>query len=283
MKNRWLKPGVCFALILALLSGCAGRTGRARDGREAEDEEESETVEKKETSRKRSASPGVVTGGTPEEIIEIFLDALKEQDAETMLACFYLEELTERYSFPKYVDRLETFIPLTFMGPVNSQFYRELALSERKGELAKQIRFFTWSILLAGDEEWGDDYGGVDFSRPKTGVDDDWAEEFGDKTDPERLGRVRVLSIDENNPEIQRGKSYQDVSSKNCRIYGVDDWCERAALFDCGGDLFCKGFTLVEFDGQWQIFQLNAALLGESAYGIALPLESEDAYWDMIE
>lgn len=283
MKNRVLVMGLCFSLVLALLSGCAGKSEPVRDDREEGDEAESETLDRKETSRKDSASPEIITGETPEEIIEIFLDAFEDQDVDTMLSCLYLAERVERYSFSDYVGQMKTFFPTTFMGPVNNQFYRELALAEKKGEFAGQIRLFTWSILLAEDEEWLDDYGRVDFSRPKTPVDYDWAEGLEDKVAPEQLGRVKVLSIDENNSETQRGESYQKTVSRNCRVYDVDDWCERAALFECNGKLFCKGFTLVEYDGQWQIFQLNAVLLNEPVPGTATLLDDEDGYWEMIE
>lgn len=286
MKNRVLKMGLCFSLALALLSGCAGKTEPARDGREDQDEEEREVLDREEERARGKAeekSPGVVTGETPEEIIEIFMDAFEEQDAEAMLSCCYLDELVERYSFPDYVGRIKGFFPYNSMGPVNSPFYRDLALSQRKGQIAGKINLFTWSLLLAEDEEWRGDSGGVDFTSVKSAVDEDWAEEFEDKVDPDRIHRIKILSIDENNPQTQRREANQKSVSAWCGICGVDDMCERAVLFECDGKLFCKGFTLVQYDGQWQIAELGAAIMGDSPMGTATPLDSEDEYWDMIE
>lgn len=281
MKKRVIMMGICFSLVLMILSGCAGKPEQARDDREPEDEAESETLEREETSRKDAAPSGVITGDTPEEIIEIFLDAFEEQDMNTMLSCCYLDEMVERYSFPDYVERIRAFPPNNSLGPVNSQFYRESMLAERKGEIARSIRYFTWSILLAEDEEWSDGSGGVDFVRPKSSVDYDWAEEFEDKVDPEQLDRIRILSIDE--PSVPHNNSYQQTISRLCKSYGVDDYCDRVVMFKCGEKLFYKGFTLVQYDDQWQILLLYSAFLGDSAMGTATPVESEEDYWTMIE
>lgn len=222
----------------------------------------------------QKASAGAITGDSPEEIVEIFMDAFAEQDIETMLACCYLDEMVERYSFIDAIDLSHFYVPQSvFFG--DGQFYKELALYEQKGELAQNIRYLTWSIVLAED--------GKDVNIIRGDVDRDWAIEFENKVDSEKIHGFKVLRIDENNPEKQYMDQHIANLQQRSKIYGVDDICERTVLFECNGMLFYKGFTLVQYDGKWQILSFIAVFTGESTYGTASRIESVDSYLEIIE
>lgn len=267
-KKKSSIAAVAIAVILVFCIGMFGYVGLRQFSLRSDNPDE----------LSQKAAESVITGDSPEEIVEIFMDAFAKQDIDTMLACCYSDEMVERYSFAGVTEYLHSYVP-NMMFSEDSQFYKELALYEQKGVFARNIRHFTWSILLAEDEEDGDILEGM----PKANVDYDWALEFESKVDSEKIYGFEVLRIDENNPEVQHRDQIIDNNQRRSEVYGVDDICERTVLFECNGMLFYKGFTLVQYDGQWQIQSLSAGILGESSNGNASRIESVDAYMEMIE
>lgn len=219
-----------------------------------------------------------VTGKTPEETLETFFEALSEQDVDTMMECCYIDDYLDRVSFAQYVDRIGTYIPYSgnkISAPTEYGYYRELTGYQLRSQYAWTIQMLTFS-LLATDEEYDQLWDSV----PVGPADRKWAKNFSRTVDPEALKDLEVLSIDEDRPDLQNDFKAED---NFLNVTGADDCVERTVLLELDDQLFYKGFTLAEIGGRWQIFSLNAVILGESANGAATQVDSKQDYRDIIE
>lgn len=244
--GRWMSLLLVSCLVLGL-TGCGGG-------------------DKKET----------VAGKTPEETLETFFEALSKQDVDTMMACCYVEDYLDRVSFAQYTDRIQSYMPVGgISAPTEYDYYRELLGYELRFQFARGFKMLAFS-LLATDAEYEQLLNGM----PIQSVDKKWAKDFSRQVDPEALKDLEVLSIDEDKPDMQNDSRIRDNLLKST---GADDCVERTVLLELNDQLFYKGFTLAEIDGCWQIYSLNAVILGESSYGTATQVDSKQDYRDIIE
>lgn len=194
-----------------------------------------------------------------------------------MMACCYIEDYFDRVSFSQLVDRMKSYtINYNISAPAEYDYYRELLIYQRCGDFARQFQILTFSLLATDLDEYEQLMG----SQVIGNIDRSWAKELSRAVDPKPLADLEILSIDEDCPERQNDPQYKESVRKSS---GADDCVERIVLLELDGVLFYKGFTLVEVDGRWQIYMLNALLLGESANGNALPVESAEEYHDLIQ
>lgn len=285
---------IALSLAACLLLGLVGcrSTGSSEIGNAGS--RESESIEPRESrdtepsgngsaelSETGSAEPSrnskrVVAGRTPEETMETFFKALSRQDVDTMLACCYIEDYFDRVSFVQFVDRIQSYnLQIDISAPAEYDYYRDLLIERRRGRLAQYFETLTFSLLTTDLEE----YEHMMDQRPIL-ADGDWAVDFSRMANPKALADLKVLSIDENCPELQNRPQNKEVMSKNS---GADDCVERTALLELNGALFYKGFTLAEVDGRWQIYLQNALLLGENTYGGATQVKSVGEYQRIIQ
>lgn len=215
-------------------------------------------------------------GKTPEETLEIFFQALSRQDVDGMMACCYIEDYLDRVSFAQYTDRIRSYLPTGgISAPTEYDLYRKTVDYQLRANFARSFQMLTFS-LLATDEEYQDL---LEF-RPIGNVDRDWANDFSRAVDPAALKDLKVLRIDEDCPDMQDDPRVEENFQKTT---GADDVVERTVLLELDGQLFCKGFTLAEIDGRWQIYLPYALLLGENSMGAAAPVDSEREYRDLIQ
>lgn len=215
-------------------------------------------------------------GKTPEETLEIFFQALSRQDVDGMMACCYIEDYLDRVSFAQYTDRTKTYLPTNgISAPTEYDLYRKTVGYQLRANFARSFQILTFS-LLATDEEYQDL---LEF-RPIGDVDRDWAKDFSRAVDPGALKDLKILRIDEDRSDMQDDPR---VEENFLRSTGADDVVERTVLLELDGQLFCKGFTLAEVDGRWQIYTVSALLLGENSMGGASPVDSEQEYRDLIQ
>ena len=223
-------------------------------------------------------------GATPEETVENFINALKKQDVETMLACCYIDEFYERLDFADYVDYLRSLAVGYSTAPTEYEYYRDLVIAERRGDFAKKIRCLTWS-LLAFREEVQDYSEYADYKRLLDGVivgpvDWVWADTFTEVIDPSLLENLEIERLDH---QKLTDKQLDASERRWIDTFGVDDWSDQIVLLDIDGSLFCKGFDLVKVNDCWKIAGLNSLFLGENSSGAATPVESVSVYKEFLE
>ena len=219
----------------------------------------------------------VVLGTTPEETVTIFLNALMEQDAETALACCYIQDYYERVSMEKYVEVVGALSEGHAIAPTEYSFYQELVTYEKYAEFSQKIRWLVYSLLIPfSSNQICQDY----MANGLTVADSAWAEEFIQMVDPDQLKLLSIQSIDANTPDLQNS---EQVKKRYMNIFGVTNSVERTVVIELNGLLFMKGFTLVEVDGYWQIAQMNAMTCGgDNSMGAATVVESVEEYKEII-
>lgn len=263
-KRTIFKSFVASMLLIFSLFGAFGC------GSNIDDE-----LQTKELSENNSGSSRQVAapGASPEETIKIFLEALVQQDVETMLSCCYIKDYFDRFSFEESVDR-QGAANLNTAAPIEYPYYRNLMLYERQASFSKQIRILTYSLLDI--EENYEDFLSFGMLAP---ADYAWANNFSNTMNPDQLRNLEVLRIDVNDPESQQDHEYE---SRLRKTYGSDVQ-ERAVLLNLNGTFFCKGFTLVDINGKWQIAAISSIILADDITGAAYHIKGPAEYEEIIQ
>ncbi len=81
---------------------------------------------------------------TPEQAAEAYLEALKNQDLDAMVATFAVESYVENFDFEAYLNRLQSFQPGSrsyFSYPNNDEYMRQLNIATRVSSITQTIDF----------------------------------------------------------------------------------------------------------------------------------------------
>lgn len=206
---------------------------------------------------------------SPENAVETFLSCLKNQDLNGMLDCMNTEKYIENFSFEDYTKRVEVFSPYIDRGSADFKLYKDIMKQGMIGNSSSIIKIMTYSLL----------YPEIDYNGTSIPLDEFYMDDFIESVDPEKLKSLEILSIDINNEDLQSNEEHQELTKKS---YCADSVVERVALIKIDGELFCKGFTLAEYDGKWYIGGLSGLLFGDSVLGAASPVASEGEYKSLI-
>lgn len=265
MKKRALAFLLTLGVILSL-TGCGGQSGALGGGK---------------------------SGGekTPEKTVERFIKALSNQDLDAMLSCCYIDEYFARVTFEDRAERLGSVMTSHAEGwPWGQPLGRELAVARRRSNFESQIRFLSGSLLLQHKEEgertadW-DRY--LEYQPLNTKNDPQLIGDLVAALDYSRLKELKIAPVTIVGEEISGIKRLEELGGKNDpegwkermqnvaesaqEDYGVDDYVQVMVPLVLGEENFVKGFTLVQVDGRWQIFGLNASLAGlEESSGSAV-------------
>lgn len=237
MKKRLLAMLVAAVLLLGLLASCGG--GGQSDAK---------------------------AGATPEKTVETFLNALKKQDLDTMLACCYIEDYYDVFSFQDCVVDQGYMDIGSYMAPTDYAFYREAMAVYRRGDLTRYIQVLANNLLLLTDENYQEKWADYAFYNDKANIilyklkQDDtatgWASDFVDAVDPDRLKGLEIKRVEVEGDDTEVGKERQK------RYWGRDQVVMVDAELELEGATFLKGFTLVEVDGRWQIVTFGSLRSG---------------------
>ncbi len=230
-----MKKGISLVLtlvlLLAMLSGCSGKA---------------KTYE------------------TPEAVVESFMDALKNQDVEAMLACCYTEPYLENMDFEDRIDQAGGF-SMAMLASTDYAYYKELMRYRLEGSFANHIQILTFSLVL------GEDYEDL-LNQMPVSADGKWAREFNEDTDPEALSTLEVLEMLDPLKSVDK-RRFSDSAEDSV---GAEDAAERLVVFEVDGDMYWKGLSLVEYDGCWYIRNIGSMFAGD-IYGSAERLEDKAA------
>lgn len=273
---------VLLLLMIAALSACGSKGPELPDETQNTEFSTSNSKQTEEAGKNidENESSDCKLGTTPEETVTIFLNALANQDVDTMLKCCYIEDYYKQFSFKKHIERVGALSPLNGIAPTEYTYYQDLVTYERYAAFARAIRYFTDSLLVpySSDKRYQDYIDG--YIIPITEIDSAWIEEFINTVNPSQLQFLKIQSIDANNPSIQSEAIIQNILF---HTYGATNCVERTALIELNGSLFLKGFTLVKIDEYWQIAQLSALTFREDPRGMATLVESVEEYIEIIE
>jgi hypothetical protein len=209
----------------------------------------------------QEASPSVAT---PEGAVEIYLDAFKARDLDTLLDVSAAEEIGEQVDFVAYVDRIRAWLPFQAPAPATDPFLVDLNRMQQAAQLLGQTRMLTYGLLTDVQLD----------GATVAPVDAAWAEAFMAQLDLSRLDGLEVGEIALPDPEIMGSDRYQEVMATQAAVYGADEMTERVATVSLEGQDWLVGFTLMRFGDAWQVSSQTSVIAGLPVTGVPVPVES---------
>lgn len=213
---------------------------------------------------------------SPEEAIGYFIDCVKNQDIDAALRACAIDEAARGYDFEAMANRLRIIQPvaMTYM-PSDYPMYVVYNKSRITSQIMLQTIHFINSFSLP------EQYSGLLEGVPTVvNPEDDVVQGVIAELDP-ALADMRIIQIgkhpmhdDEQNRKNQKAQA---------ACYGADDMQFRAVLYQCGGEYFIGGFTLVQYGKKWLIFNLSDPLTGISAFGNVQKLSGQAEFGSMIQ
>lgn len=222
---------------------------------------------------------------SPEEALTAYLEALRENDADAMLATFAIESYAKNFDFEAYfVEGHAWFEPSYSYGvpslPTDTEYGYRLAVEQRAAALAEDIAT-PYFMLAEGAFEDLEEFL-RDYKRQfYTFKDDAERQEITEKyNDPlwEKILREMEFGKPYPDPKAQelRSKSekYEELLQKYAEGLGADAYEEYVARVEIDGREYLMGMCVVCYDGTW--FNLDFGTTSTYAYGNVGFAEIED-------
>ncbi|MCM5554056.1 hypothetical protein [Pleomorphomonas sp. NRK KF1] len=187
---------------------------------------------------------------TPEEAVTGFLDAVKKQDFEAILATTAVDRMSEGYDFVAQAGQLKVIMP-SFAMPANDPFFISVNKAFYAGMMAKDVQFLTYSLMLANNPVIidtlleGHSYANPDYPTA--------AWDMFDAVQAERLSELSISKIGTPLPEEVNSERQQRLFSGHAKLFQGDAETERVALLSFDGRDFLVGFSLIRFGDDWLV------------------------------
>ncbi len=208
---------------------------------------------------------------TPESAINYFINSLKKNDLRKAFTACTIDEYSQGFDFEAYTNRIQAIVFPSSPAPSEYPFYVELNKYERMARLARQIKFFCYS-LSATEKEYT-----VTISNPTK----ERIAAFIESSNPAGLSELEIISIDK--PELVENERHKSNEKIRAKCFGAQDGTERIVLFKLKGlEFYYSGFHLLKYGQSWKIDELHSSLAGTSALGTAEKIEVSD-YKRLIE
>ncbi len=208
---------------------------------------------------------------TPEAAIEHFVGAVTDNDLEGALEACAIYAYGTDFDFHQYSDRLSVIMPGAAPAPAEYDMFADLNQLQQAATMGNYIRYFCYSFFI--DE---------DLSMPIVlGESDISIEDFMAAVDPAQLHSLEIVRMDEPMPEVLHSETNTSNFDRQAASYGADGMTEMVVLYDLNGQLYCGGFGLLNYGGDWKICRLNSMLAGQPAYGTVAPI-TESEYQSVI-
>lgn len=207
---------------------------------------------------------------TPESTISYFLDSLKENDLEKAFTACWIDEGSQGFDFEAYTSGIRAIVFRSTMAPSDYAFYMKLNKLEIMARLARQIKFFCFS-LLATEKEY-------DITIPNPTKERIAA--FIKSSNPAGLSGLEIISIDK--PKLLESERYKSIEKKQAKCFGAQDGTERIVLLKFKGEFYYSGFHLLKYKKSWKIDNMYSQLAGMSYFGTAEKTD-ESEYSQLIE
>ncbi|WP_284539225.1 hypothetical protein [Pleomorphomonas sp. T1.2MG-36] len=187
---------------------------------------------------------------TPEEAITAFMEAVKKQDFEAILATTAVDRMSEGYDFVAQAGQLKVIMP-SFAMPASDPFFISVNKAFYAGLIAKDVQFLTYSLMLANNPVIIDALlDGQTYASPNYPTA---ARDMFDAVQAERLSELSISKIGTPLPEKVNSERQQRLFSKHAKFFQGDAETERVALLSFDGRDFLIGFSLIRFGDDWLV------------------------------
>jgi len=204
---------------------------------------------------------------TPEEAITAYIDAVKKQDFDAVLATTATDHMSTNYDFLAHTDRLKAIVISGDM-PTTDPFFISINKAINAGWSAKRIQFLIYSLMT---DTALNDAKTVVLSEHPTAATDMYA-----ALRTERLSGLAIAKIGLPHPAQLNGSQAQYSFAREAKMYGADSATERVGLLSFEGRFFLIGFGLIRYGNDWLIEEQASALADTDRLGIVKQITLEE-------
>ena len=205
---------------------------------------------------------------TPEEALGAYIEGLKDNDVDQMMAAFAVESFAENYNIVKTIERLRAYVPSVFYVPAVSDFSMRINTEQRRAEISRAIRN-NYLVLTESKAILGDKAGySIPVKEYETEADvNDPAQAMVDdlfvSDDSSILGSIdfreefidpRKLS-DEYNQDTVRESMKRQLEAN-----GGEDMVSVAAVFYCEEEPIFLCADAIQYEGRWYLYNLGGVI-----------------------
>lgn len=263
-KGRYLLFGIGGAILGAvLLAVILFATGVLSSG----------SFFAKGINRAKAAGTSIEGAGydTPEEAAKAYLEALKNQDLDAMLATFAVESYVDNYDFAAGIERLRSYNPndLSVQYPNTCEFTKQMNIASRREGItrliSRQYLFFNVPEVMKDGRIVTFD-GDADMQDFISALEKDTENYIFE--DLEITGTIPPEDLS----DLYLNEKNQKNIDKRANVIGVDgeDVANVVITFDADGKSWVFSPQLVRYDNKWYIEELT----GNVAILIGLPVFS---------
>lgn len=216
------------------------------------------------TSGARIEGPGF---DTPEDAAKAYLEALKNQDVDAMVATFAVESYAEHYDLQAMFERLQAYTPgLEMKLPAGSTYNNELNAEGRRAFLLNQIlyQYFLYNVPSANMES-------TSILTDNPNLISDMEKDTKDYVFSDL--KITGTMAPEELTDLYLSDDNQENIGKQVKAYGVEskDIANVVITFEADGDTWYFCPQMICYDGKWYIQTLTgnlASILGwQPSYG----------------
>jgi hypothetical protein len=194
---------------------------------------------------------------TPEQAITHYFEGLAEADAEKILQACAIDEMSEKFRFDLYTERLRALLPTQSLAPADYPFYVETNKMQLTAQTFGRVKIFAYSLLSSEEVDTG----------MTIVIDTERTNNFMRDVDPEKLAQVKIQKIALPDEALMNEDRYQKNAATIASIYGADESTERVALFSFRSSYYYVGFTLLRYGEGWKISNQSSPIAGTNAIG----------------
>ena len=200
---------------------------------------------------------------SPEAAIAHFIGGLASNDFHKALQACAIGSQAAAFDFKKLARRLDAIVWTSMLAPSNHALYVRLNEAELISRIARQVKFFCFSLL---SEE-------VDFFAMVPQPSDERLDGFLKASNPARLSTLKIVKIGA--PAVLKQTKIRNTLMESAKSYGAQDSTERLVLLEFEQKTFGEGFQLFKYGRAWRINSLSAPILNTAASGAAGRVSAE--------
>lgn len=256
-----IKSVLIVTVLIGLIAGCSDRA-KEEESDEVQIVTQTQTEDKSKLDDDLNNDKDISTDKENEKI-ELLLEEFTQHAAQ-----MNLDRMTELISIENYIDGYDEKKVSEVMG--EGANVKRPAQKERETEILNDLSVFYAGFALdekamkkieAGELE----YNNLCCMIPK--ID---------------FSNLKISRIDIPQKEMIEETSFKKILERISERYSAEDYTYRTVLFELDGKTYYGGFTLIKYNGQWEIFELRCMIVKVDVNVITV-LCSEDEYIDLIE
>lgn len=205
---------------------------------------------------------------TPEDAITYFVDCMTAGDWEGALSACAVDEIAENYDYEAMVERMQALLPPFQCLPSEYQEYVAYNRASVRTGLLRQMAWLTFSVTLPDKYDTLIQYGPLMAGDEFSNVVEDM--------NPAPLRELEMIRIDSHS--LLNSPQNEENYEKQAAVYGADAQTSRVVLYKSGETYYVGGFMLLQYNGEWRIYELYDYLAGISSSGALIKVENEDEF-----